>query len=128
MPFIASCKNDFLWQLFYIIMMKSFNSDSHSETSAFKKFERNSYKYYPRFSKIHKVAYEALNEAFVLLCNCMSNLKHFLTINSNLLENFNVSQLAMSEKNLATTLCSETTKPENVFDEIKTIRKAKIMK
>ena len=108
--------------------MKSFNSDSHSETSAFKKFERNSYKYYPRFSKIHKVAYEALNEAFVLLRNCMSNLKHFLTINSNLLENFNVSQLAMSEKNLATTLCSETTKPENVFDEIKTIRKAKIMK
>ena len=34
----------------------------------------------------------------------------------------------MSEKNLGTTLCSETTKPENVFDEIKTIRKAKIMK
>ena len=34
----------------------------------------------------------------------------------------------MSEKNLATTLCSETIKPENVFDEIKTIRKAKIMK
>ena len=35
--------------------MNSFNFDSHSKTSAFKKFKQLSRKYYCRFSKICKI-------------------------------------------------------------------------
>ena len=49
------------------------NSDNHSKTSAFKKFKRLLYKYYPRFSKICKNS-EHLHQFSILLYNCVPNL------------------------------------------------------
>ena len=59
-----------------------------------------------------------LNQFLSLLNHCVQNLKHFLNIH-NLLKNANASQLGMCK----TSLYTETTKLEEIFDETKTIRK-----
>ena len=56
--------------------MDSLNIDKHSKSSAFTKFKRLIYKYYPRFSKISRIG-EHLNQFPVLVYDCVPNLSQF---------------------------------------------------
>ena len=66
---------------------------------------------------------EHLNQFLVLLCDCMPNLKHFMSIDK-LLKNVYVLRTGTG-KSLTTALYRETTKPEHIFDKIKTTKKSK---
>ena len=103
--------------LFYIIEMNSSDFGKHSKSKhpkspSFRKFKPLWYEYYPRFSNICRNSAH-LNQ-FLVFYGCLSNLKHFLSID-NLLENANVSH-------------REAIKPGNFYDETKIEKSAKITK
>ena len=103
MLFIHSYKNSFLVQFFYIIILNSSNFDNHSKTSAFEKFIRLLYKYYPRFSKIS--TFISVSCSLIWLRAKLKTLYEHWHASKNV----NESQLG-TVKNPTADICSEATK------------------
>lgn len=79
----------------------------------------------PRYAKIFKNSTH-LNQFFATFYDCITGLKHFLSINA-LLDNTYVLQIQTGE-NLSTAFYINTAKTDFFFYEKKTIKKAKIKK
>ena len=103
--------------------MNSSKLDNHSKNSAFKKFKRLSYNYFPKFVKTYKNESNFssnrldINQFLIIFYDCVPNVSQFLSIDK-LLENCNILQVRY--KNPVTALY-RTTKPEVFFEETNTI-------
>lgn len=76
----------------------------------------------PRYAKIFKNSTH-LNQFFATFYDCITGLKHFLSINA-LLDNTYVLQIQTGE-NLSTAFYIKTAKTDFFFYETKTIKKSK---
>ena len=80
--------------------MNSSKLDNHSKNSAFKKFKRLSYNYFPKFVKTYKNESNFssnrldINQFLIIFYDCVPNVSQFLSIDK-LLENCNILQVSI---------------------------------